>query len=182
MFRFRSLALLFLFGLLLGFAAPVLATASSPSPRTSPTPSGTSTADTKNYGCPTPFTPASWSLFPFIDPASTELATDANGDGRYCSPTYWHIGIVQFYLQKLSAIVAYITGSATILLLMWGGVIYIRAGSTAKPEEEGKKARAIITGAIVGLIIVVFSGFIVGGAFFIFGDSSQFDQAVSEMS
>ena len=59
----------------------------------------------------------------------------------------------QFY-YKLTYGILFFVGTAAVLVLIYGGLLYLTARDNAEQTERGKKA---IIGAIAGIIIIAFS-------------------------
>jgi hypothetical protein len=78
--------------------------------------------------------------------ANNDCAITGNGD------TAGGVTGVAGILLNIARIVVYIVGALAVLFLVYGGVMYLTAGGD---DGKVKSARAIITNAIIGLVIAI---------------------------
>jgi hypothetical protein len=62
------------------------------------------------------------------------------------------VGGIVGILLSIARVVVYIVGALAVLFLVYGGVMYLTAGGD---DGKVKSARAIITNAIIGLVIAI---------------------------
>lgn len=60
-------------------------------------------------------------------------------------------------LEKIKIIIAAIGFGIAIIMLIWGGILYMTAGGD---DEKAKKAKTLIVNAIIGIVIVFAATFI----------------------
>jgi len=102
-------------------------------------------------------------IFPFI-PDSLRSGT--------CAPEYWDRTVFIYFILKILAILNWFAGAAAIILTVYAGLLYI---SGYAREENVKKAKTLLIGTYVGLIIVYMARLLVFGAVDIFSGKSAED-------
>lgn len=80
--------------------------------------------------------------------------------GEVCTPSLWTIGVAPFFLQKALVGITWLATVATILFLLYGGVLYLTGFANEKNVEQAKK---LITGSLTGLVLVLLAQLAVGG-------------------
>ena len=83
-------------------------------------------------------------IFPFIP---TELTVKGG-----CGPTTWNRDVISYFIYKILVIFNWVAGAATIMLTIYGGILYTTGFAN---EATVKTAKSIIIGAYTGLIIVI---------------------------
>jgi hypothetical protein len=101
---------------------------------------------------------------PLIDDA---LMSTAPGG---CNAGLWNADVVNYFAWKAIYLLDWIAGAAAILLLVYGGILYI---SSYLSEGNIKKAKGIIQAAIIGLVIVVTARYIIAVALVFYSDNSS---------
>lgn len=82
--------------------------------------------------------------------ASSTLSQDINTLPEYCS--------VEAVYTKVINIALYAIGIVSVIMIIYGGYIYITAGAN---EESRKRGRTILIWAIIGLVLVLAAAMLV---------------------
>lgn len=78
-----------------------------------------------------------------------------------CPPTQWDLMVVRYFSYKLLTAANYLAYILAILFTVWAGILYISGFAN---EQNTKKAKAIVIGAYVGLLIVILARTILYGS------------------
>lgn len=62
-------------------------------------------------------------------------------------------------IEKITAFIAVLGSGIAVLMVIWGGVVYMTAGSN---EEKTKNAKKTIQWALIGLAIIWSANFLIG--------------------
>ena len=80
------------------------------------------------------------------------------GGGGSAACTSTKDDIITRTIRKVTDVVMWVSGIAAVIMIMVGGFMYITAGGDASKVTEGKNT---IIFSLVGIIVVVFSRFII---------------------
>ena len=83
--------------------------------------------------------------------AAIELKSPFDCDGKDCTITD--------IIEKISAFIAILGSGIAVIMIIWGGVVYMTAGSN---EEKTKNAKKTIQWALIGLAIIWSANFLIG--------------------